>query len=191
VVRWQLAPGLIAAVLTPQSIAIRTSAGIGLASICTGGATLPRIVTREVSPRLGRRVPAQCLELQLDAALEALTIIVPARVDGSLVTFEADDGGGIRWSDAAGRHRVSVVAFGQVAPLPAGVADRVDLVWQAEVVARDDVSALLAAMPTFTPAVPRGEPVVTDEPRQSGRMIALANRAAGWTQLELEQPRRG
>jgi hypothetical protein len=191
VVRWQLAPGLIATVLTPQSIAIRTSAGIGLAAICTRGAAPPRIVTREVSPRLGRRVPAQCLELQLDAVLEALTIIVPASVDGSLVTFEADDGGGIRWSDAAGRHRVSVAASGQVAPLPAGVADRVDLVWQADVVARDDASALLAAMPTFTPAVPRGEPVLADEPRQSGRMIALASMAAGWRQLELEQPRRG
>ena len=192
VLRWQLAPGLITTVLTPQSIAIRTSAGIGLAAICTRGAASPRIVTREVSPRLGRRVPAQCLELRLDAVLEALTIIVPASADGSLVTFEADeDGRSVRWSDAAGRHRVSVAAPGQFAPLPAGVAGRADLVWQADVAARSDVSALLAAMPTFTPAEPRGGQVVADEPGQSGRMIGLANSGGHWTQLDLEAPRRG
>ena len=152
----------------------------------------PRIVTREVSQRLGQRVPAQCLELQLDAVLEALTIVVPASADGSLVTFEADEEGrSIRWSDAAGRHRVSVAAPGQFAPLPAGVAGRADLVWQADVAARSDVSALLAAMPTFTPAEPRGGQVVADEPGQSGRMIGLANSGGHWTQLDLEAPRRG
>jgi hypothetical protein len=192
VLRWQLAPGLVATFLTPHSIAIRTSAGIGLAAICTSGAAPLRIVTREVSPRLGQRVPAQCLELQLDAVLEALTIIVPASADGSLVTFETDeDGRSIRWNEAAGRHHLSVAAPGQAAPLPAGIAGNADLVWQVGVAARGDVSALLAAMPTFTPGEPYGEPVVADEARQSGRMIALANTAGRWTQLELEEPRRG
>jgi hypothetical protein len=192
VLRWQLAPELIATLLTPQSIVIRTSTGIGLAAICMHGAASPRIVTREVSPRLGQRVPAQCLELQLDAVLEALTIIVPASMDGSLVTFEVDeDGRSVRWRDPAGRHRVSVAAHGQVAPLPAGVAGRADLVWQADVAARGDVSAFLAAMPTFAPAEPHGEQVVADEPRQSGRMIAWANTGGRWTQLQLEEPRRG
>ena len=149
-------------------------------------------MTREISPRLGRRLQAQCLELQLDAALEALTIIVPASADGSLVTFEADeDGRSVRWSDAAGRHRVSVAPPGQVAPLPAGVRGGADLIWQTDVAARGDVTALLAAMPTFMPAEPHGEQVVADEPRQSGRMIALANSGERWTQLELEEPLRG
>jgi len=191
VLRWQLAPGLVAALLTSQSIVIRTSTGVGLAAICLRGAAAPRIVTREVSPRLGQRAPAQCLELQLDAVLEALTVIVPASADGSLVTFEADDGHSIRWSDAAGRHRVSVAAPGQVAPLPAGVSGHADLVWQADVAARGDVSALVAAMPTFTPAEPHREHVLADELRQSGRMIALANTGGRWTQLQLEEPRRG
>jgi hypothetical protein len=192
VLRWQLAPGLIATLLTPQSIVIRASTGIGLAAIWMRGAVSPRIVTREVSQRLGQRVPAQCLELQLDAVLEALTIVVPASADGSLVTFEADEEGrSIRWSDAAGRHRVSVAPPGQVAPLPAGVRGGADLIWQTDVAARGDVTALLAAMPTFMPAEPHGEQVVADEPRQSGRMIALANSGERWTQLELEEPLRG
>ena len=190
VLRWQLAPGLVATLLTPESIAIRTSAGVGLAAICMRGAASPRIVTREVSPRLGQRAPAQYLELQLDAVLEALTIIVPASADGSLGTFEGDGGRSIRWSDAAGRHRVTVAGPEQVVPLPPGVSGRADLVWEADVVARGDVSALVAAMPTFTPAEPR-EQIVADEPRRSGRMIALANAAGRWTQLQLEEPRRG
>jgi hypothetical protein len=109
-----------------------------------------------------------------------------------LVTFKADeDGRSIRWSDAAGRHRVSVAAPGQVAPLQDGVAGRADLVWLADVAGRGDVSALLAAMPKFTPAEPHGEQVVADELRLSGRMITLANTGGHWTHLQLEEPRRG
>jgi hypothetical protein len=192
VLRWQLAPELVATLLTPESIVIRTSTGIGLAAICVRAVASPRIVTREVSPRLGRRLRAQCLELQLDAALEALTIIVPARRDGSLVTFETDEAErSIRWSDSTGRHCVSVAAPGQIASLPVGVAGRADIVWQADVGVPGTLSALLAAMPTFTPTEPHSEKVVTDGPRQSGRMMALANTAGRWTQLQLEEPRRG
>jgi hypothetical protein len=50
---------------------------------------------------------------------------------------------------------------------------------------------LLAAMPKFTPAEPHGEQVVADELRLSGRMITLANTGGRWTDLQLEEPRRG
>jgi len=193
VLRWQLAPELIATFLTPQSIVIRTSTGIGLASLCVRGAASARIVTREVSPRLGQRLRAQCLELQLDAVLEVLTIIVPAGRDGSLVTFETDEAErSIRWSDSAGRHCVSVAAPGEMAPLPPGVAGRADIVWQADVGARGTDRALLAAMPTFTPAEPHGERDSSGTGCDSpARMIALANTGGRWTQLQLEEPRRG
>jgi len=86
---------------------------------------------------------------------------------------------------------VSVAAPGQIAVLPAGVAGRADIVWQADVGAPGTLGALLAAMPTFTPTEPHSEKLVADGPRLSGRMIALANTGGRWTQLQLEEPRRG
>ena len=190
--RWQLAAQLVATLVTPQSVAIRTSAGVGVAAIFLRGAAPARLVTRDVSPRLGQRVAAVCLELQLDASLEALTIIVPASRDGSLITFEVDETDrSICWVDAAGRHRVSCAAPGQSARLSAGIVENADLVWWAEVAAAGDVSALLAAMPTFTLPVPHGEQVVTEGPGQSGRMIAFANSGGRWMRLDLEEPRCG
>jgi len=85
---------------------------------------------------------------------------------------------------------VSLAAPGQIASLPAGVAGRADIVWQTEVGTRGTIRGLLAAMPTFTPAEP-SERVVADVPRQSARMIALAYTGECWTQLQLEEPRRG
>jgi len=192
VLRWQLAPGLVATLRTRRSIDIRTATGINLATICMCGAAAPRIVTRGVSPRLGQRLLAQCLELQLDAALEALTVIVPAGTDGTLVMLEADDDGrSVRWRDVAGLHRVSVAAPGDIAPLPVEVAGRADLVWHAEVAGRGETDSLLAAMPTFTPAELRAGHLRGDEPRQWGRMIASAHTGGRWTPLQLAEPRRG
>ncbi|MBV8144382.1 MAG: alginate lyase family protein [Gammaproteobacteria bacterium] len=192
VLRWQLAPRLLATLVTPQSVALRTSGGVAVAALYLRGAAPVRIVTRDVSPRLGQRVAAGCLELQLDAELEALTIIVPAGADGSLVRFEADASDGtVSWSDAAGRQRVSSGRPGQPPHLPPGVVCNADLLWCTEAAGTAEPGALLAAMPTFTPSVPDGVPVTAEATVEAGRMIALARQGGRWTPLDLEEPRCG
>jgi hypothetical protein len=192
VLRWQLAPDLTAAPLAANTFAIRDGTGRGIAAILICGAAATRVVVRDVSLRLGQRVAAQCLQLDLAAALEALTIIVPAGREGSLVTFEAnDDERGIHWSDEAGRHRVSLAPPGQAVPLPAPVAGNPDLVWRAEVAARDDVSALVAALPAFAPDAPHVAQVAADGAGQSGRMIVMVGIDGRWAERDVEEPRCG
>jgi hypothetical protein len=191
--RWQLAPHLTAAPLNAQSVAISNGAGIGVATIVMRGASAVRIVTRDVSLRLGQRIVAQCLELPLDASLEALTIIAPAARDGSLLTFEVDGPlarGSVAWSDAASRHRVIVGAPAEASQVPERMARNADLLWWVEDAAHDS-DALVVAMPAYAPDVPGDAQVVTDLPEQSGKMMLWANTSGTWMQLSVEEPRRG
>jgi hypothetical protein len=194
VLRWQLAAHLTAAVLTEHSVLIRDSAGTDVAMIFLRGAAPARIVTREVSPRFGQRVTAQCLELPLDGALEALTIVVPAG-GGSVVNFEVDahhPDRGVRWTDSAGHHRV-VAGAGQ-APLPAGPEPNPGLTWWVESLdaAGEDVpGVLIAALPPSAAPAPDDVQAVTHEGKQSGKMIVLANTHGSWQKLGVEEPRRG
>ena len=95
-----------------------------------------RVVTRDVSPRLGERVSAHCLELPVDASLEALTIVVPAGHDGVVVNFEIDASD--RASAGAMRRRGIVCLPGraQSLQLPADAELNAGLIWWAE--CRDD-----------------------------------------------------
>ena len=196
VLRWQLAPHLTAAVLTEHSVMIRDGAGIGVATIFLRGAAPVRIVARDVSPRLGQRVTAQCLELPLDTTLEALTIVVPVDGDDVAATFEVDaqhSQRSVRWTDAAGRHRV-VTGAGQATRLPAGVDLNAGLTWWVEsldAAGRDVQEVLIAALPTSAPPAPGDVQAVTHLGEQSGRMTVLANTRGRWQQLGVEQPRRG
>ena len=190
--RWQLAPQLTASPLNAQSIAIRNGAGVGVATIVLRGAAVVRMVTRDVSLRLGQRIAAQCLELPLDASLEALTIIVPPARDGSLLTLEVDgplDRCCVAWSDAAGRHRVILGAPREASQLPECMSHNNDLLWWVE--AHDGHDALVAGLPAFAPDVPHDARVVTNLPDESGKMTVWANRSGRWAQLRVEQPRRG
>jgi hypothetical protein len=165
-----------------------------VATIVMRGASAVRIVTRDVSLQLGQRIAAQCLELPLDASLEALTIIAPAARDGSLLTLEVDGPlarGGVAWSDARGRHRVILGAPEEASQLPEHVARSADLLWWVEDAAHDGRDALVAAMPAFAPAVPGDAQIVTDFLEESGNMILWASMSGRWTQLSIEEPRRG
>jgi hypothetical protein len=195
VLRWQLAPHLTAVVLTEHSLVIRDGAGIDLATIFLRGAAPVRVVAREVSPRLGQRVRAQCLELPLDATLEALTIVVPAGGDATGVSFEVDEHHperGVHWTDAAGRHHI-VAGAGQP-PLPAAPEVNPGLMWRVESLPAAEVGApgvLIAALSPSTPPAPCDVQAVTHGEEQSGRMIVLANTHGRWQQLDVEEPRRG
>jgi hypothetical protein len=196
VLRWQLAPQLTAVPLTAESVAVRNAAGAGVATIIMRGASAVRIVTREVSLRLGQRSAAQCLELALDASLEALTIVAPAGRDGTLPTLEVDGPlarAGVTWSDAAGRHRVIVGAPEEqdALQLPAGMARGAEFLWCVEGAAQVVRHAVVAAMPAFTPEVPRDARAGTNLPEESGKMLLWTNTGGHWTQLSVAQPRRG
>ncbi len=196
VLRWQLAPRLTAAVLTEHSVVIRDGAGSDVATIFLRGAAPVRIVTRDVSPRFGQRVTAQCLELPLDATLDALTIVVPAGGGEVVVRFEVDarhPERGVCWTDAAGRHRV-VTGAGQAPQLPDGPELNPGLTWWVEganAAGQDVHGTLIAALPTAGPPAPGDVQAVTHELEQSGRMIVLTNTRGRWQQLGVEEPQRG
>jgi hypothetical protein len=195
VLRWQLAPHLTAVVLAEHSVLIRDGGGTAIATIFLRGAAPVRIVTRDVSPRLGQRVTAQCLELPLDSALEALTIVIPAGGDRAVVSFAVDvqqPERGVQWTDAAGRHRV-VTGDRQAPQLPAGAELNPCLTWWVErLSADDDVHGVLAAaLPTSVPSTPADVQAITHAQAQSGRMTVLANTRGRWQQLGVEEPRRG
>jgi hypothetical protein len=194
VLRWQLAPQLGAAAIGAEVVAISDAAGACVATIFMRGAgAAVRILTRDVSLRLGQRIAAHCLELPLDASLEALTIIVPAAGATSPSRFEVAGTltrGGVDWSDAAGRHRVIMGAPLEASPLPEG-ARHADLLWRVEGAPRESHDALIAAMPALVPEVPSDTQVVTDLLEKSGRMMLWANTSGRWMQLPVEEPRRG
>jgi len=196
VLRWQLAPHLTAAVLNEYSVVIRDRAGSGLATIFMRGAAPVRIVARDVSPRFGQRVTAQCLELPLDTSLEALTIVAPAGGDGTAVSFAVDaqhPEQGVCWADGAGRHRV-VTWPAQAPQLPAGLELNASLTWWVEsldTAGQDTHGALIAALPTLGLSAPGDVHAITHAGEQSGRMIVLANTRGRWQRLGVVEPRRG
>jgi len=192
--RWQLAPQLTAAPLSPQSVAIREVAGAVVATIVLWGASAVRIVTRDISRRLGQRIAAQCLELPLDASLEALTIIAPAARDGSLSRLDLSGSlarGGVDWSDAAGRHRVTLGAKEEAAQLPERTGPGGDLLWCVEDSDHGRHRAVTAAMPAFPLDAPEDVEVFKDLAEQSGKMMLWINTNGCWAEVSVEEPRRG
>jgi Heparinase II/III-like protein/Heparinase II/III N-terminus len=194
VLRWQLAPQLSAIPHDPDSVSIQDGAGVRVAMMLVRGAAPVRVVTRDVSPRFGQRIAAQCLQLPVDDSLEALTIIAPAAPGGSVPTFEVDGplhGGSIAWSDALGRHRVILGPPQEAAQLPQLMGCNADLLWWVEGAAHGSHEVLLAAMPAFVPAVPNDAQVITDLLKNSGKMMLWTCTGRRWTQLGVEEPRRG
>jgi hypothetical protein len=187
--RWQLAPHLTASALSEQTVAIRDGARV-VATIFLRGAAPVRIVTREVSPRLGACVPAQCLELPLDAALDALTIVVPAGDDGAVIDFASSGPErSISWSDAVGRHRLRVNA-GERRHLADGTALDADLIWQVEDRDGPDRNSMLSALlPKLDSGLTAEVQAITHLLEQSGRIFIVAEARGSRRQLEVAEPR--
>jgi Heparinase II/III-like protein len=195
VLRWQLAPYLTAAPLTAESVAILDGAGVGVATIFLRGASTARVLVRDVSLRHGHRIAAQCLELEVDASLEALTIIAPAGPNGSLVRFEADEQHGERgvvWTDTMGRHCVVAGPSLRIPQLLPGTGPDADLVWwvSGADTGGHDVQ-LIAALPAVAAHISADARDVTQLPDDSGKMGTLANTDGHWAAVAVEQPRRG
>ena len=185
--------------ITAQSVGIRNRAGIGIATVFMFGSSAPRIVTRDVSSRLGHRTPAQCLELPVDASLQALTVIVPAAADGSLARIALDGEHAstwVTWADDGGRQRLMCgpPPLG-AAGLPAHLLADADLLWcvdRSPESARESMRCdLLAAMKADSLPVPGSAQLVTDLREQSGKMTVLEDTDGAWRAVRIEEPRRG
>jgi hypothetical protein len=192
VLRWQLAPKLTASVLTEHSVVIRDGAAVVVATIFLRGAGPVRVVTRDVSPRLGARIPAQCLELPVDAALDALTIVVPAGQDGAVANFAiAGPEHSISWTHVGGRHQLLADVV-QTRPLPAGLEPNADLIWQVECRdAPEGNDVLIAVLPKVAWTLPGDVQAVAHVLEQSGRMTVLADTRGHWERLDVAEPRFG
>jgi Heparinase II/III-like protein/Heparinase II/III N-terminus len=189
VLRWQLAPHLRATPVSAQTLAVRDVAGVGVAAVFLRGASPVSIVMRDVSLRLGHRTAAQCLELETGTALEALTIVVPALSDGTLVSLEAEPSGAVIWTDAAGRHRLILQAKAvRSLTLPRALDGSADLVWQVVEGDTNDHGEWVAALSQPSPG--ERQPVA-EGAGQSGRMTAWAENSGEWTPITVEEPRRG
>ena len=194
--RWQLAPGLTAIVLEERSVSIRDDADRVVATIFLRGARPVRIVPREVSPRLGQRVSAQCLELRLDASLEALTIVAPASPEGAAVSFAMEGGSperAVHWRDLTGSHCV-IAGAPQGPPWPGGPAVDAGVTWRIEhasSAADGAEGTLLAALPARAAQRSADVQAITHLPEESGRMIVVTHSGGRWQQLGVEAPRRG
>ncbi len=189
--RWQLAAGLVAESVTAHCVGIRDHAGVAVATVFMRGSSAPRVVTRDVSSRLGHRAPAPCLELTVDASLEALTIIVPATPDGRLVAIALDGERApacVAWTDETGRQRLvcGPPPLG-AAGLPASVPADADLLWWAEGLGCD----LLATMKAELLPVPGVAQLVTDVGGHSGKMLVFEDTGGGLRRVSIEEPRRG
>jgi Heparinase II/III-like protein/Heparinase II/III N-terminus len=195
VLRWQLAPHLTATAVTPRRIEVGNDAGRAIATIYLRGASAVRIVMRDVSPRHGQRIVAPCLELETGAALEALTIVVPAAADGSPVGFEAEGSspeGDVVWTDQTGRNRVLGRAWTNGPQPLAMLGPDTSLSWWAEGTAGPDGDgSLLAALSVPETGIPGVAQAIADGDGKSGRMELWMRISGSWTALSVGEPRRG
>ena len=115
---------------------------------------------------------------------------------GSVLTvaFELDGQPGhkgVAWSDAGGGHRVISGAAEQASQLPERTADNADVLWRVERTAGDSHDALIVLMPAFPPGFPGDAQARANPPEESGKMILWTGTSGRWTQLRVEEPRRG
>jgi Heparinase II/III-like protein/Heparinase II/III N-terminus len=176
VVRWQLAPGLQAVERAPRIVEVLAGEAV-LATVWAPNCAV-RIVTRDVSPRLGQRVAAQCLEITLTPALEALTLVLPAQAQLSHAAAQAQR---YCWQDPQGSHCVST-AGGAAPQLPS--AAQAELVWCCAPAGGNALQPELAAA-LWAPGARQGQP---DESADSGRMLVMERQHDAWAQLPVELP---
>jgi hypothetical protein len=107
VIRWQMAPNLIATEHQEGVFAISRSDGATVAWIVSCGVVARRVSQRTVSLRLRHQTDAQCIELDTGPKLRAATVIVPAAAGSAAPVFATDTAvQRVEWQDPSGRHRL-------------------------------------------------------------------------------------
>jgi hypothetical protein len=79
----------------------------------------------------------------------------------------------------------------EASQLPQEVTRNADLLWWVEDQAHDGRVRRVATLPAFAPVVAADAQVATDAPEKSGRMTLWASMSGRWTQVCIEEPRRG
>ena len=147
--------------------------------------------------RFGHRVPARVLELELDASLEALTIVVPALPSNAVPALQMSDDGFqtcCAWTDTCGKHSVLVSSPGAPRAEFADLLVDCDLSWWIE----PSVLKPVQKSPTAYPAMGvRYLEVAGVEQRAAGNdaaesgMMAFAAMDGRWRGITVDEPCRG
>lgn len=174
---------------------IRSREGVAIATVLAPISSGLHVTARCLSPRLGREVAAEVLEIKVDASLEVLTVIVPGSASGLAEESDSVTMGemaAFTWADAAGGHRIAVSsAAGGVN----GVEVDADLCWWIDSSRTSTIqifsSELFAAFGVRSLKVDGSERCVTDAAGICGKMIVLERVDGRWRDCLVCEPRRG
>lgn len=192
--RWQLPSGLRGERVGTRSAVVRSHEGVAIATVMAPFSPELRVAARCVSPRLGREVAAEVLEIAVDASLEALTVVVlglPKGIAEKPASITAGGPGVFAWADAAGSHRVSVSPASGAAN---GVEADGDLCWWIDRSLASTVPAfpseLFAAFGVRSLGADGSERCITDAADICGKMIVLERVSGRWKDGLVCEPQR-
>lgn len=192
-VRWQLAPGLRAEWVDERTALIRSQKDAVLATIFVPISAAMRIATRGVSPRLGREVAAEVLEICADESLTAMTVVVPGQAlerAEDVSSGPAGPGQSFQWRDHAGRHQVSAA---WVEGDRDGPRISADLCWRlhrsGSAICPPASQELVAAFRTRSFEVQGSEGCVTTPTSKVGKMAVFEKVNGEWQDRVVSEPR--
>lgn len=194
IVRWQLASGLRAEPLDARTVLVWSPKAAVLATVFAPVSCAMRVVARNVSPRLGREVTAQVLEICADQSLTAMTVIVPGRaigMAGESSTAPVAPGLAFKWQDHAGRHQISRTPLGVEA---GGLQISGDLVWHMD---RTESTTCPGAWRELVAVLRRleadpgvSERHVTTPPEILGKITVFEKVSGEWASRPIDEPKR-
>jgi hypothetical protein len=197
-VRWQLHPDLQTADCDGRRVEVMDADGIPLATIVALIGSGLRVEDRDVSLRFGDRRPAKMVVIQTNAALCALTLVIPAPRDASRIVIDELPARGHTawaWRDDCGTHHLVARCSGCEPVLAYDIRTGADVAWfsgmgvaNSDSPADPDHAILLGthAFQVEEAADPATTILATAE-----RGIALSRIGGSWAKVPGSLPRRG
>ncbi len=201
VLRWQLAPGLVASSTGDDSFDIKDFEGESVAHVALPVAGSIHMEARDVSSRYGQKSSAIVLEVLADEHFRVLSLILPAtslpimgstRENGD---FEGNSLKRLSWKDALGSHHIGVPKSPGATYMLAGWEADAELLWIMERARRRADTRmqpdLVVAIGARRLVPPGGAPVFTWESESGGGDIVFSNASGSWTNLALRESQLG
>ena len=201
VLRWQLAPGLVARPTSAHSFDVIDARGKPVARVAFPLANYVRSQVRDVSPRYGKRSSSVVLEAIADEHFRVASLILPA---ASLPTIEAmrEDTNSetnslklLSWKDSFGEHSIALPKNPGASFVHAGWEAESELLWCVKRSLNRTDSRwqpnLLVAIGARR-LVPPGSAVVDGlESELTGNDLVISNAPGSWTNIPLNDPQLG
>jgi hypothetical protein len=195
VLRWQLAPGLVASPAGDHSFDVIDAGGNPVARIALPIASSVHTEVRDVSPRYGKKASGIVLEVVADRHFRVLSIILPATslpTTDSIRENETFEGNSLKllsWKDTLGHHRVAVPQSPGAVFQFAGWEADADLLWYVDRTAdrahSDGQPDLLVAVGTRRLVSPDGSPAFGGDSALVGGDLVMIKTTESWTMLPL------